>query len=526
MTLSPSSASIAETPAGNTRTARPVTNVNDLGRFVRSHRRRLGLTQTQFAGPLGITQERVSVLEQGKSAMPSLLALAQIASALDVPLTDVVKAAGFDAGGISPVALAGADPSTGVALLQVVHQLLAIEAVSLHDALTQAASLLASVMAVDKIDAFVYDAPTETLVAVGASETAMGRRQHQIGMDRMPVVNRGREVQVFKTGKSFRSGNAGADSHMLLGTTEGLGVQSILAVPLEVAGVRRGVLVAMDSRRDVFRDVDVIFFETLARWVGMVLQHAEATATLTTAAVATRQGLAEDLMTVLAHDLKNHLTPLSCHLDILQRRAEAAKRSDDLRNIGAARRATKRVSHLAVDLLDAARLEQGFFALQYVRTDLAQLVREAVGDLGVDESLVEMKLPDELAADVDPDRILQALDNVLRNAIRHSPAGTPICVELKVYVRGDTEWTAISVRDRGAGIAPTLLPGIFVRFARGPGSSGLGLGLFVARGVVEAHGGSLVATSTEGMGTTFRFSLPLHMPADSERPVVYDLVEP
>lgn len=465
------------------------------------------------------------MLEQGKSAMPSLLALAQIAAALGVSLTDVVEAAGFDAGGISPVVLAGADPSTGVALLQVVHQLLAIEAVSLRDALTQAATLLASVMAVDKIDAFVYDAPTETLVAVGASDTAMGRRQHQIGMDRMPVVNRGREVEVFKTGKSFRSGNAGVDAHMLLGTTEGLGVQSMLAVPLEVAGVRRGVLVAMDSRRDVFRDVDVVFFETLARWVGMVLQHAEATAMLTRAAVATRQGLAEDLMTVLAHDLKNHLTSLPGHLDILRRRAEAAERSDDLRNIGAARRAAKRVSHLAVDLLDAARLEQGFFALQYVRTDLAQLVREAVEDLGVDENLVEMKLPDELAADVDPDRILQALDNVLRNAIRHSPAGIPICIELKVYVRGDTKWTAISVRDRGAGIDPTLLPGIFVRFARGPGSSGLGLGLFVARGVAEAHGGSLVATSEEGMGTTFRFSLPLHVPADLERPVVHDLDE-
>lgn len=180
-------------------------------------------------------------------------------------------------------------------------------------------------------------------------------------------------------------------------------------------------------------------FETLARWVGMVLQHAEATAKLTKAPLATKQGLAEDLMTVLAHDLKNHLTPLSGHLDILHRRAEAAERSDDLRNISAARRATKRVSHLAVDLLDGARLEQGFFALQYMRTDLAQLVREAVGDLGIDERLVEIELPEELAADVDPDRILQALDNVLRNAIRHSPARTPIGIELKMYVQGDSE---------------------------------------------------------------------------------------
>ena len=122
MSITAGSAAEFKAPAGSVGTAIPLTNVNDLGRFVRANRRRLGLTQTQLAAPLGLTQERISVLEQGKSAMPSLLALAQIAAALGVSLTDVVEAAGFDAGGISPVVLAGADPSTGVAHLQVVHQ--------------------------------------------------------------------------------------------------------------------------------------------------------------------------------------------------------------------------------------------------------------------------------------------------------------------------------------------------------------------------------------------------------------------
>ena len=84
-------------------------------------------------------------------------------------------------------------------------------------------------------------------------------------------------------------------------------------------------------------------------------------------------------------------------------------------------------------------------------------------------------------------------------------------LELNVEAREDGEWAALAVRDQGRGIPTDLLPTLFTRFARGPRSTGLGLGLYLARGIAEAHGGFLTVETAVGKGTTFWLALPVNL---------------
>ena len=257
-------------------------SLEGLGAFIRHRRHILGLTQTQLGERLRWVQERISILENGKYGMPSLPALARLAAALDASLSEVLQAAGYTGSGEPASTDAEAGEQDNLALLYTLRRLLSIEAISVNDALDQASDQLAEVMSVDKIDVFLHDPGTRTLVALGTSTTPMGRQQHQIGMNRLPIVNGGREVEVFETGEPYHTGDAQHDPEMLVGTTEGLGVQSALIVPLDVAGTRRGVLVAESSRADGFSAQDLPFLETVARWVGIVVHRAELVERMTT----------------------------------------------------------------------------------------------------------------------------------------------------------------------------------------------------------------------------------------------------
>jgi two-component system sensor histidine kinase BaeS len=108
------------------------------------------------------------------------------------------------------------------------------------------------------------------------------------------------------------------------------------------------------------------------------------------------------------------------------------------------------------------------------------------------------------AVDADPARLGSVLANLLSNAIRHTPAGGTVTVS----AREAGDMVEIEVTDTGTGIPPDLLPNVFGRFVRGPGSEGSGLGLAIARDLVVAHGGSIIVESPPGRGTTFRFTLP------------------
>src|SRR5215211_751672 len=311
----------------------------------------------------------------------------------------------------------------GNRLLATLEQLLAIDETDLHGALDRACQMVAEALRADKVDAARYDPTTETLVAAGTSHTPLGRKQHAIGMNRLPVANGGREVEVFLTGVPYATGQADQDPGQLRGMTEGLGIRSAIMVPLEVAGTRRGVFLASSVQPDFFAEDDVRFLEAVSRWVGMIAQRAELIERIATEAREQgRRVAADEIIATMAHDLGNLLAPVKGRIDLLQRRALRENRQRDLRDVEEATRAVDRVVSLVADLLDSSRLEQGLFALNRQPVDFVDLVRETCAALTTNTVPIRVDITrEDIVLAVDPNRIRQALENVLSNAIKFSP---------------------------------------------------------------------------------------------------------
>jgi signal transduction histidine kinase len=395
-------------------------------------------------------------------------------------------------------------------LLTTLERLLAIQATETKPTLDAASTLIAEALNADKVDTFLEDQATSTLVAVGTSITPMGRRQIELGLNRLPIANGGRAVEVFQTGEVYHSGAVQQDQGELLGIRVALGVCSQIIVPLDVGGQRRGVLGANSARPDAFSSDDVAFLQAVAQWIGLITQRAELIERLTQeAAQEARQLATEQLITVLAHDIGNHLTPLIGRIYLLRSRADRDDRAVDLRDLDATSRALERLQRLIGDLLDVGRIEQDLFLLARQPVDLVALARETIDVLDAPATNLQLLSPAELIAEVDPDRLRQALENLLTNAVKHSPIGTLVQLRIEQELRADEPWIALVVADRGPGIPPALLPHIFERFVSGVRSKGLGLGLYLAHRIAAAHGGNLTVESTLGRGTTFRMMLPL-----------------
>lgn len=222
----------------------------------------------------------------------------------------------------------------------------------------------------------------------------------------------------------------------------------------------------------------------------------------------------EDLVSIVSHDLRNPLGVVLAASDLLlelpldederRRQAEVIQRSG------------RRMLTLIEDLLDMARIEAGAFVVRTSREELAPILEEARG-MFADQAerrgialAVEPGTPAPVAR-VDRDRILQALANLLDNALRHTPEGGHVALSA-VEVDGFVD---LSVRDDGPGIAPERIRSIFDRFAqeRDGGGGAAGLGLAIVKGVAEAHGGTASVVSEPGKGATFTIRVPKWGPA-------------
>jgi DNA-binding CsgD family transcriptional regulator len=155
------------------------------------------------------------------------------------------------------------------------ERLLALDAVELDQALDQATQIVAEALGADKVDAFVYEAATETLVARGTSDTPMGRRQRALGLHRLPVANGGRAAAVYGSGEDHVDGHVEDDPVELEGVKHALGVRSAILTPLMVNGERRGVLSVVSAAPGRFSEDDVSFVRAIARWLALVMHRAE-----------------------------------------------------------------------------------------------------------------------------------------------------------------------------------------------------------------------------------------------------------
>lgn len=171
--------------------------------------------------------------------------------------------------------------------------------------------------------------------------------------------------------------------------------------------------------------------------------------------------------------------------------------------------ATRSLEALVEDLRTLSLTESASLSLARESVDLAVLVNQTLESFRPRAEAAGVALREQIveevpAVDADPARLGSVLGNLLSNAIRHTPAGGTVTVS----AREAGEMVEIEVTDTGTGIPPDLLPNVFGRFVRGPGSEGSGLGLAIARDLVVAHGGSIIVESPPGRGTTFRFTLP------------------
>jgi PAS domain S-box-containing protein len=224
----------------------------------------------------------------------------------------------------------------------------------------------------------------------------------------------------------------------------------------------------------------------------------------------------DDMMGIVSHDLRNPANAVKMLARSILEGAERAQLRDDVaERVVVIRQAAEQMDALIQDLLDMTRLEAGRLVVAPREVDITSLVEESIDALRplAEAGAVGLnaEVPDGLpAAHVDPDRVRQLLSNVIGNAIKFTPAEGTVTLTARAF-HGELE---IAVRDTGGGIPAAQLPHVFDRFYQATHGGrvarhGAGLGLPIARGIVEAHGGRIWIESTPGTGTTVRFTLPI-----------------
>jgi signal transduction histidine kinase len=335
----------------------------------------------------------------------------------------------------------------------------------------------------------------------------LGLRQKALGLDVLPLANGGRAVQTFRTGVSHTTGRADLDDEELPGIVRDLGVRSQINVVLEIEGERRGVLSVVSPQPERFDPNDVNVLELVGKWVSALVQRANLVAKLRADEAATaRQATAERIVTVVSHDIRNHLQPLAGRLYALKLRVEQGQPIEP-RAVDTMLDAARRLSRLTNTWLDMSRLDQDLFELRFGPVRLNGLMQEIANTLSTPRVQIRVAAPSDVTLVGDAERLQQAFENVLANAVRHSPEDG--VVDFLLEPPDSSNRIRIVIRDQGPGIPPELRPHLFERFVTSGASGGIGLGLYLAERIAVAHGGSLEVESPASAGAQFAFVLPL-----------------
>jgi signal transduction histidine kinase len=292
-----------------------------------------------------------------------------------------------------------------------------------------------------------------------------------------------------------------------------LGLRTRLASPLLLGGRAVGMLSIARREPHSFRPEEVELVSLMGRLVATAVQNIRAYEAERSTVDELRRlsALRADFVSLVSHELRSPMAAVIGSARTLQQRwreLTPEQRESFLELIAGE---TSRLATLVGDVLDTSRIEAGTFSYRFGTVDLAELVRDtaATANLKVDEVSVTTHVTEPLPpVRGDGERLRQVLTNLVENAVKHSPAGET--VRIAAYPHG--EQVRVDVVDDGPGVAPEHQTLIFERFGRvsanGSGTPGTGLGLFIARSIAEAHGGSLHVRSVPARGATFTLALP------------------
>ena len=302
-----------------------------------------------------------------------------------------------------------------------------------------------------------------------------------------------------------------------------LGLRCQLAAPLLLGARAIGMLAIVRAEPRSFAPEEVELVSLLGRLVANAVQNIRAyeAERATVEELRRLSTLRADFVSLVSHELRSPMAAVIGaartlqtrwrELTVEQREAFLALIADE----------TSRLSTLIGDVLDTSRIEAGTFSYSFADVDLGALVLDTVAAVAVgqDEVAVRASVGDRLPPDRgDRVRLRQVLMNLIDNAVKYSPAGEE--VRVTAYVRG--EKVLVDVADRGPGIPREQQNLVFEKFGRAHGDRhakpGTGLGLFIARSIAEAHGGSLELRSTPERGSTFTLSLPWGNPGFPHEP--------
>jgi len=301
--------------------------------------------------------------------------------------------------------------------------------------------------------------------------------------------------------------------------------RSMVSIPIFSGEDVVAVLTVGNDVRRGFDRGQVITLETLADGIGIILRNADLYQALerTNAKLVELDRMKSELVNIVAHDFRSPLAGVLGHAELLEWKPDAsrAERVDQARAII---RAATHMANLVDKTLKTTRLETGHFPFEFGVVELGAVVRAVASRLPDDpKHPVSVDTPDDpVPCWADQDRMSEVVENLVSNAIKYSPAGGPVRVELK----RDAEFATLTVIDVGMGIDAKDMDRLFrpfsrVRSRRTAEIEGSGLGLYICDRIVKAHGGRLWVESQPGQGSAFSLSLPLYgVAAQTRAPLV------
>jgi signal transduction histidine kinase len=359
----------------------------------------------------------------------------------------------------------------------------------------------------------LYEPESDELIA---HPEAIGMDEGQVGKLRIPLNRPSLIATVFRTDAPMYSNDALNDMWVDEDLRDLLQLTNVLVSPLTTAGTAMGVLLATNIRKGSFDEGDLRFTTLLGGRIASVIESSRARQTERQLVQQLREAdqTKSEFVSMLAHELKGPMTTIKGFGEILERQWDSLPDERRTSTLQIMSKEIGRLARLVTDLLDLSRMEAGTLrydiepcSLQDIVFNILQ-IHPSVQKQHEIVSRVGEGVPRILA---DADRVRQVLLNLLTNATRHSPEGTLVTIGADVMVEGDETYVVVGVTDQGIGISIEDRDRVFNKFAMLPKpgwvKKGTGLGLYITKGIVEAHGGRLWVDSEAGRGSTFYFTL-------------------